>query len=110
MLGVINIPSESASGWKDVLISIKQRGVEKIGIIISDNLTALDTVVPLVLKNAAHQKCVVHLKRTILNKVALKHKEEVATDLKEAFNLDLVNDTVKKAFDRLESFAHKLDN
>jgi len=107
VLGIINIPSESAAGWKEVLVAIKHRGVEKIGLIISDNLTALDTVVPLVFKNTAHQKCVVHLKRNILNKVASKHKEEVATDLKEVFNLDLVDDTINNAFGRLDSFAVK---
>lgn len=107
VIGIVNIPSESASGWKDVLLSIKSRGVKKIGLIISDNLTALDSVVPLVFKNAAHQKCVVHFKRSLLNKVASKHKEQVAEDLKEVFNLDIANDTVNKAFKRLYSFADK---
>lgn len=66
VIGIINIPSESATGWKEVLQSIKTRGVQKIGLIISDNLTALDTVIPLVFRDVAHQKCVVHLKRNIL--------------------------------------------
>ncbi|MFL0104855.1 transposase [Tenacibaculum maritimum] len=69
----MNISSESASGWKEVLTSIKQRGLQKI---------ELDTITPLVFKNAAHQKCVVHLKRNILNRVASKHKEQVVEDLK----------------------------
>lgn len=107
VLGIVNIPSESATGWREVLESIKLRGVKKIGLIISDNLTGLDTVIPLVFKEVAHQKCVVHLKRNILNKVASKHKEEVANDLKEVFNLDLVNDTINNAFDRLDNFAEK---
>lgn len=107
VIGIVNIPSESASGWKEVLKSVKQRGVEKIGLIISDNLTGLDAVIPLVFKDAKHQKCVVHLKRNILNKVASKHKEEVAQDLKEVFDLDLAQDTVEKAFGRLEGFADK---
>tara|TARA_B100000809_G_scaffold258715_1_gene302380 strand:+ start:281 stop:901 length:621 start_codon:yes stop_codon:yes gene_type:complete len=38
VVGIVNIPSESASGWKEVLVSIKQRGVERIGLIGSDNL------------------------------------------------------------------------
>ena len=50
VIGIVNIPSESATGWKEVLESIKGRGVKNIGLIISDNLTGLDTVVPLVLK------------------------------------------------------------
>jgi len=76
-------------------------------LIISDNLTGLDTVVPLVYKDTEHQKCVVHLKRNILNKVASKHKEQVAEDLMEVFNLDLTNDNVNKAFKRLDSFSNK---
>ena len=107
VIGIVNIPSESASGWKGVLESIKQRGVKNIGLIISDNLTGLDIVIPLVFKDVEHQKCVVHLKRNILNRVASKHKEEVANDLKEVFNLDLVGDTTSSAFDRLDSFADK---
>jgi len=107
VIGIVNIPSESASGWQEVLLGIKQRGVEKIGLIISDNLTGLDKVIPLVYRNTAHQKCVVHLKRNILNKVASKHKEEVTQDLKNVFDLDLSNDTVSKAFDRLDIFTDK---
>nr|WP_159292174.1 transposase [Tenacibaculum maritimum] len=60
VIDIVNTPSESASGWKEVLTSIKQRGLQKI---------ELDTIIPLVFKNAAHQKCVVHLKRNILNRV-----------------------------------------
>lgn len=107
VIGIVNMPSESASGWQEVLIGIKQRGVEKIGLIISDNLTGLDKVIPLIYRNTAHQKCVVHLKRNILNKVASKHKEQVAQDLKDVFDLDLKNDTVSQAFDRLDIFAGK---
>lgn len=110
VIAIVNIPQESASGWKDVLISIQQRGVEKIGIIVSDNLPGLDTVIPLVFKNTDHQKCVVHLKRNILNKVASKHKEEIAQDLNDVFDMDLSEDTVEQAFVRFDSFSNKWNN
>lgn len=45
------------------------------------------------------------MKRNILNKVASKHKEEVADDLKDVFDLDLTKDTLTKAFKRLGVFA-----
>ena len=107
VLGIVNIPSESASGWKEVLVSIKQRGVEKIGLIISDNLTGLDTVIPLVYKMAKHQKCVVHLKRAVLNKVSATDKIAVAEDLKIVFDLDYSTDTLKLATQRLKVFSLK---
>jgi transposase-like protein len=50
---------------------------------------------------------VVHLKRNILNKVASKHKEQVAEDLKEVFDMDNENDTIQFAFKRLKVFANK---
>ncbi|MFL0072718.1 transposase [Tenacibaculum maritimum] len=59
----MNISSESASGWKEVLTSIKQRGLQKI---------ELDTITPLVFKNAAHQKCVVHFKEEYFKQSGFK--------------------------------------
>ena len=107
VLGIVNIPSESASGWKEVLASIKQIGVEKIGLIISDNLPGLDTVIPLVYKMAKHQKCVVHLKRAVLNKVSANDKIAVAEDLKIVFDLDYSTDTLELATLRLKVFSLK---
>ena len=104
VMAIINIPSESASGWKEVLEGIKQRGVHSIGVIISDNLTGLDSVIPLVFKNT---KRVVHLKRNILNKVAPKHKAQVAEDLLQLFNMDLQEDTVEIAYQRFISFSNR---
>jgi putative transposase len=107
VMAIQSIPSESATGWKNTLMGIKERGVERIGLIISDNLTGLDAVIPLVYQTTEHQKCVVHLKRNILNKVASKHKEQVAEDLKEVFDMDNENDTIQFAFKRLKVFASK---
>lgn len=107
VLAIVNIPTESASGWKEVLVSIKQRGVEKIGLIISDNLTGLDAVIPLVYKMAKHQKYVVHLKRAILNKVSTTDKIAVAEDLKTVFDLDNTTDTLEFAVQRLKIFSVK---
>ncbi len=107
VIAIVNIPSESASGWKEVLENLKKRGLQKIGLVVSDNLPGLDSVVSLVYKGVAHQKCVVHLKRQILNKTASKHKQEVASDLLEVFDLDLPNDTVGNAFSRLSDFSKK---
>lgn len=81
VLAIVNIPAESASGWKEVLEGIKQRGVQQIGLIISDNLLGLDAMINLVYPGSRHQKCVVHLKRNLLNKTHPKHKVEVAEDL-----------------------------
>ena len=45
VLGIINIPQESASGWEEVLNGIKQRGVNKVGFFVFDGFTGLNNVV-----------------------------------------------------------------
>lgn len=105
VIGIVNIPNESASGWKEVLTHIKNRGVNTIELLISDNLPGLDSVIPLVFPEAEHQKCVVHLKRNILNKVHTKHKVQVAEDLLHVFNLDILEDTKDRALERLKAFS-----
>lgn len=45
VLGIINIPQESASGWQEVLESIKSRGVKKVGLFVFDGLTGLGAAV-----------------------------------------------------------------
>lgn len=106
ILGLISIPTESAIGWQQALEDIKQRGVKSIGLIVSDNLTGLDNAIPKVYKTQ-HQKCVVHLSRNVLAQINYKHKQEVAQDFKEVFNLNLQNDTVAQFTGRMNIFCDK---
>ena len=103
VIGLINFPTESASGWQQALMDIKERGVKSIGLIVSDNLTGLDEAVGKVFKSP-HQKCVVHLIRNVLSQIHPKHKQAVADDFKEVFNLNLQEDSHQKVKERLVIF------
>jgi putative transposase len=104
VLGIVNIPTESATGWSLVLEDIKQRGVQSIGLVVSDNLTSLDTAVGKVF-NSPHQKCVVHLLRNTLAQIHPKHKQAVADDLKKVFDLNIPTDTHQQVHNRLQQFC-----
>lgn len=107
VLGVVNIPTESATGWKEVLKSLKKRGVADVSLFVADGLSYLEESIHQEFPTAQLQKCVTHLKRNVLNKVKSKHKEEVAWDIGEVFNLDYQLDTKENAISRLESFIEK---
>ena len=64
---------------------LKERGMKSTNLIIADGLTGLENSIPQVFPTAKFQKCVVHFKRNLLNKVAPKDKLEAAQDLKEVF-------------------------
>lgn len=85
VLGICNNPGESASGWSDVLWRIRERGVDKIGLIVADGLKDLDTAVGDPFPNVPLQRCTVHLKKTLMDKVRHGDKSALAEDLRDIF-------------------------
>ena len=45
VLGIFNMPVESATGWGGIFDELKERGVQRIGLMVADGITGLDTVV-----------------------------------------------------------------
>ena len=104
VIGLVNFPTESASGWEQALADLRTRGVISIGLIVSDDLSGLDIAVGKVFRTP-HQKCVVHLIRNVLAQVHPKHKQAVAEDFKEVFNLNLQADSHQNVKVRLDNFC-----
>ena len=77
VLGVTNHPGERALLWEQELEALKERGVESVGLFVSDALSGVDDFVKRVYPNSKHQFCVVHLKRNILS--LFPHKEKKAS-------------------------------
>jgi len=107
IIALEHIPTESASGWEDLLRSLKKRGVETVDLIVADGLTGLENSVSKVFPDADFQKCVVHLKRYILNRISHKHKSEIAEDLKEIFNISDSSYTKKEGIENMNKFIIK---
>ena len=107
ILGVYNIPTESAEGWREVARDLKKRGLKRVVMIISDELTGIEKVMTEEFKGAKHQICITHKKRNILKKVRVSDKDEMVKDLKEVFELESKDYTQKEALERTEAFIQK---
>jgi len=107
IIGIVNIPTESATGWELVLNELKQRGVSKVHLFVSDGLKSLETAVSKVFNQSVHQKCIVHLQRNILATVRASHKAGIAADLRAVLNPDDEDYTKSIAMERLAYFADK---
>ena len=88
VLTIVNYPTEGALCWKEVLNSLKERGVEQIDLVVSDALQGIENAVCSAFPQAAHQFCVAHVKRQILNSVSHKDKPIVNQELNEVFTLE----------------------
>jgi len=107
VLAIENIPLESATGWKQVLAQLKERGLEDIQLIVADGLTGLKEQAAIHYPRADFQKCVVHLKRNICSNLRKEHKPEIMQDMKILFNTTDSSYTIKKAYQRAKEIELK---
>lgn len=101
VLGIVNIPQESASGWEEVLLNIRSRGVGEVGLFVFDDLTGLDTVIGKVYSNSMQQKCTIHFQRNLSKHIRRSSKEEFCQQLKKVFDPDNAQHTTEQALQSL---------
>ncbi len=107
VIALYNSPTESASGWEEVLKKIKERGVQKIDLVVANGLTGLKDKVLAQYPKASFQKCVTHLKHNILHRVRSKEKAAMAADLKDIFDIGDNRYTKQDAYQRTNTIASK---
>lgn len=99
-------PTESSSVWEDIFDNLIDRGLESVGLVVSDGLIGMKEAVLKKLKTV-HQSCVVHKMRNILKRVSPKDRGEVARDLKEVFNNFEKDSKKDKAIKKCKEFVNK---
>ena len=80
--------NESATVWKDLLADLKSRGLERVLLVVGDDLTGLHDVIKEVFPKADTQPCVNHKVRNTLKKVRSEDQSDVADDLKKIYNAE----------------------
>lgn len=88
VLGILNFPNESATGWEEVLEGLRQRGMRTASLFVSDDLKGLDASIGKCFKHSRHQKCIIHFQRSLSRNIRVRDREEFCNDVKEIFNPD----------------------
>lgn len=73
---------ESASSWKEFLLKLKQRGLEGVICVISDDHPGLRKAIAEVLPEAMWQRCYVHFLRNALDHLPRKKDDDCLTELR----------------------------
>ena len=77
---------ENAQGWRELLIDIKQRGLEiSPDLAVGDGALGFWKAIEQVFPSTRHQRCWVHKTANILNKVALSVQVNMKVDLREIY-------------------------
>ena len=85
VLGMWVGENESAKYWATVLNSLRNRGVEDIFIVCTDNLTGFDTAIQAVFPKTEIQNCIIHQLRNSSKYVSYKDLKALMADLKAVY-------------------------
>ena len=107
VLSIVNHPTEGATLWQLELDSLQKRGVQSVGLIVSDGLASIENAIAKSFPQAQHQLCVVHLKRNILAVFPRTKRQEIGKELLEIFAIETEKVTSIEAFENLCKFADR---
>ncbi len=107
ILGLYNFPSESSVAWSDVFQDLKSRGLEQVGLIVTDELSGICDTVSQAFPGTRHQLCLLHKIRCLLKRVRASKKKELIADFKEVFQIDNQEDSLEDVLARFELFWAK---
>ena len=105
--GIFNMPTESATGWGDIFDTLRDRGVEKIGLLVADGIRGLDSVVGQKFPQAALQRCITHLKRNLFAKVNHGDKGALAADRHDIFRTGQRDYTIEMAWRKWQEMCDR---
>ncbi|NIU58303.1 MAG: IS256 family transposase, partial [Phycisphaerae bacterium] len=76
---------ENQMAWEDLMDDLKERGVEKVGLWITDGNQATINAVEHKFPDSARQRCIKHKMDNILGYIPKKQQEQVKPELKAIF-------------------------
>ncbi len=107
VLGIFNMPQESATGWGDIFDRLRERGLHRIGLMVADGIKGLGTVIGEKFPCTPLQRCVTHLKRNMFAKVRLGGKAALAADLRDIFRTGQRDYTVEMAWTKWQEMCDR---
>ena len=106
VLGIYNNPHESASFWDEILQNLRDRGVHKVGLVVSDALNGVENAVWRAFPKAEVQLCAIHFQRNLSKSVRTKDRSAFCQDLKTVFQSD-PTDSVRDGLRKFSEFCGK---
>ena len=73
---------ESRSSWKDFLVALKERGLDGVEFVVSDDHAGLRKALSEILPQAAQQRCYVHFLRNALDHMPRKRDDDCLQELR----------------------------
>ena len=83
---------ESISSWKEFVMALKQRGLNGVDLVVSDDHPGLRAAIREALPEAAWQRCYVHFLRNALDHLPRKADDECMTELRWIYDRRIIEE------------------
>lgn len=103
ILGYDIVPQESADGYQSLLNSLKERGMQSIEIVVSDDLPGIDGAIDKTFPDSERQRCYLHVLRSIIKRVRPSQKREISQEFMDISRCE----NKEKALIKLDDFVNK---
>ena len=107
VLGVEMANRESAGSWKEFLLSLKQRGLKGVEMVVSDDHAGLKKAIAEVLPEAIWQRCYVHFLRNALDYLPRKADDDCLRELRWLYDRRDLNEARKDLASWLKRWQDK---
>lgn len=98
--------SESSSFWYGILEELKERGVKDILFLCTDGVTGFKEILEQAYPKTIHQRCIVHIVRSMTPCVVKKEMQELCNNLKTIYQ----SETLEEALEAEKSFRERYKN
>jgi transposase-like protein len=88
---------EDKASWKEFFVSLKERGLKGVRLIIADRAFGIPSAAEEVFPEAKYQRCVVHFYRNVFSKTPTRLKKQIAKMLKAIHAQESKEAAMKKA-------------
>ena len=107
VLGVDLANRESAGSWKEFLLSLRQRGLKGVEMVVSDDHAGLRKAIAEVLPEAIWQRCYVHFLRNAVDYLPRKGDDDCLRELRWLYDRRDLNEARKDLASWLQRWQEK---
>lgn len=105
LLAIEPMENESTDTWATFFDRLKERGLQHIGLLVSDAHAGIRAALSSTFLGTSWQRCKVHFMRNILAKIPHKHKESFGKQLSHIFNQSSYTDAKQTAKEVIAKYA-----
>ena len=97
-------PNENGEAWRELLESLRNRGIEQVQLFIADGFIGLENVIAEIYPTAKFQRCLVHVLRNLTSHVRKSDMRDLMSEFKEIRQSESLEEAKQELINRINEY------